>query len=108
MPPVMLMIFAAISGCTDTHLKRLSVGMPRDSVNALMGTNPPHRAASYLTAGKTWDVLMFAPRKAAASDSIPWRKLNVVVLANGRVVGWGWSWWEKFAPGLAIPLPPMK
>lgn len=91
--------------CGDRRLKDLSVGITRDSVNTVMGTETPHRASSYLMEGKFWEVLYYAKPGTAEADSVDWKELSPVVITDGAVSGWGWKYWRPEAERLRVELP---
>ena len=97
-------IVVTVTACGDRRLGKLTEGISKDSVAVVMGTDTPYREEQYLTEGKNWEILMYA-REDSPADTIPWRKLSPVVLADQKVVGWGWSYWEKEAERLKIPVP---
>ncbi len=96
----------ALGACGDRRLKDLSTGINRDSVAVVMGTETPHRSESYLMEGKFWEIFYYAEPGVPASDSVAWRELSPVVIADGGVVGWGWKYWETEAGRLKVQLPP--
>ena len=98
----------ALSACGDTRLKKLSVGIEKDSVAVLMKTDSPHTAASYVTGGKLWEIQFYPTKEVALTDSVDWRDMSPVVFAEGKVAGWGWGYWDKEAAVLEIPMPPKK
>ncbi|HEY3934397.1 MAG TPA: hypothetical protein VGL65_07225 [Gemmatimonadales bacterium] len=93
-----------LAGCGDARLDKLALGVSKDSATALIGATP-HRTLSYLTAGKTWEIELYARSDAGATDSIAWRKMSPVVFINGKSVGWGWSWWNRTAKAQSIVMP---
>ncbi|MEO5824334.1 MAG: hypothetical protein ABIR59_00420 [Gemmatimonadales bacterium] len=102
--------FVAIVGlaaCSDARLKKLSTGIEKDSVAVIMG-NEPHRTQSYQTGGKFWEIMLYARGNEAAEDSVEWGKLTPVVMADGKVAGFGWDYWRKEAETLNIPMPQLK
>jgi hypothetical protein len=96
----------ALTACGDRRLKDLSLGINRDSVAVVMHTDSPHRSESYIMEGKFWEVLYYAEDGVPAADSIPWRELSPVVIADGGVVGWGWDYWEREGGRLKVQLAP--
>lgn len=98
-------LLIGVAACGDSRLKNLSVGMGRDSVAVVMQTDAPHRSESYLLDGKFWEIFYYTRGEAASADSIAWREMSPVVLADGQVAGWGWDYWEGEAERLNIPLP---
>lgn len=113
----------ALVACGDARLGKLAVNMTTDSLAVIM-KGPAHRTQNFLMHGKVWDLSVYdygakplppvvvKTAKGADStvaDSIPWRKLSPVVIIDGKVVGWGWGWWDKESAKLGIPLvPPVK
>ena len=101
-------LLLALTACGDKRLKDLSLGINRDSVAVVMKTDAPHRSESYLMEGKFWEVLYYAKEGVPAADSVAWRKLSPVVIADGAVVGWGWGYWEREGTRLNAPLAPKE
>lgn len=110
----------ALVACGDARLSKLSVNMTKDSLAAVM-KSAPHRTQSLLLNGKVWDVSVYdygqkplppvtvktsMGSDSTVADSIPWRKMSPVVTIDGKVVGWGWGWWDKESAKLRIPLVP--
>lgn len=93
-----------LTACGDARLDKLSLGISKDSAATIIG-DPPHREASYLTAGKLWEVQFYARASAGATDTIPWRKMSPVVFIDHKAVGWGWGWWggESSKQHIAMP-----
>ena len=58
----------------------------------------------FLTEGRMWEVLLYT-RDNAVADTVAWRELSPVILADGKVTGWGWDYWEDQAENLKIPVP---
>ncbi len=98
---------AGLAACSDARLKNLSTGIEKDSLAVVMG-NEPHRTETYQTAGKFWEIMLYARGNEAKEDSVAWGKLSPVVMADGKVVGWGWDYWRKEAETLNIPVPTLK
>lgn len=96
------------AACGDSRLKDLSIGIDRDSVAVVMQTDAPHRSESYLLDGKFWEIFYYSRPDVAPADSVAWRELSPVVLADGQVAGWGWDYWEREAERLRIALPPTE
>ena len=102
---VALVLVAGVTACGDARFKKLSEGIGKDSVAALSGGAVAHRVQAYITGGKLWEVAFFAKPEVKPADSVAWREMTPVVYANDKVAGWGWSYWEKEAATLHIPLP---
>jgi len=95
----------ALQACGDARLKDLSLGINRDSVAVLMETDTPHRSQSFILEGKFWEILYYGDVGVAAADSVAWRDLSPVIIADGGVVGWGWDYWEREGTRLRVDLP---
>ena len=98
----------ALTACGDARLKDLSLGINRDSVAVVMKTDTPHRSESYLMEGKFWEIFYYAEEGVPAADSVAWRELAPVVIADGAVVGWGWKYWDREGERLKVVLPPKE
>ncbi|HRP08961.1 MAG TPA: DUF3192 domain-containing protein [Gemmatimonadales bacterium] len=101
---VVLVLLVGVTACGDARLKKLSLGIDRDSVAVLMGTDQPDRSAGYLLDGKFLEVFYYAPRGKSLSDSAGVREYSPVILADGSVVGWGWDYWGREADRLKVDL----
>lgn len=84
-----------LAACGDSRLRKLSVGISKDSALQIMG-GKPDRAEAYLTNGQMIEALFYG---AAGADSgaTPEEKLTPVVIVNGQLQGWGKEDWEKVA-----------
>lgn len=94
----------ALVACGDARLKKLAIGMPRDSLLAALGSSPPDSEAfvfdkdQYIIDGKSIEVLYYDPKsRMAFVDTVPGEELTPVVLLNGAVSGWGWNYWDSVA-----------
>lgn len=99
-------LLLALTACGDSRLKDLSLGINRDSVAVVMQADAPHRSESYLMEGKFWEIFYYAKQGVPTADSVAWRELSPVVIADGAVVGWGWDYWQDEADRLKVQLPP--
>ena len=93
-----------LAACSDARLDKLTLGISPDSAAKLIG-DAPHRDNAYLTAGKVWDVQLYARSTANPKDSIRWRKMSPVIFIDGKAVGWGWGWWSGAAKKQNILMP---
>ncbi len=105
-PATAILSLAVLTACGDSRTKNLSLGIDRDSVAVVMKSDAPHRSASYLLEGKFLEVFYYAKPDTPATDSVVWRELVPVVLADGAVAGWGWKYWQPEAERLRVELPP--
>jgi hypothetical protein len=97
-------ILTLVTACGDARLDKLSLGVTKDSAAAIIGETP-HRAVSYVTAGKVWEVQFYPRNPAGDADSIPWRKMSPVVFIENKAVGWGWGWWGRESIRQNIVMP---
>jgi len=102
--PVALALAAALAACSsgDARFKQLTVGISKDSALKVMGAAQPLRVDGYLIAGKSLEVLYFAP--AGTADSLPDRQLSPLVAVNGQLIGWGWETLDSVAAETKIPV----
>ncbi len=105
--PVVLaaLTLLSLTACGDARLKKLSVGIDKDSLAVLMAADAPHTSASYLADGKYWELMMYPRKDAAAGDSIGWREMSPVVATDGKVVGWGWTYLDETATKQGFQVP---
>lgn len=103
-----LVLLVLLAACGDSRLKKLSVGINRDSVATIMKADAPTRSETYLVAGKLWEVLLYERKAPEGSDTAATRDLSPVVLADGAVAGWGWGYWDRQAVELKVPVAPGK
>jgi len=94
----------ATIGCegSDPRLKKLAVGMPKDSVVATMGAKAK-RVDPYLYNGRYIEA-MYYPRPGKTDPNIEDRKMAPVVVINGKLAGWGWPYWDSVASSNHIPV----
>jgi len=93
-----------LAACGDARLRKLSVGISKDSTIQIMGAKPD-RAEAYLTGGQAIEALFFGPA-GADSGQTPEEKLTPVVIVNGQLVGWGREEWQKVATEHNIQVKP--
>lgn len=101
---LILALLVGVAACGDARFKKLSLGIDRDSVAVLMGTDRPDRSAGYLLEGKFWEVFYYAPQGKTLGDSAGVRDYTPVVLTDGSVVGWGWDYWGREADRMRLDL----
>ncbi len=101
-----LVAAGALAACSsgDSRLKQLTVGISKDSALKVMGVEKPARTDPYLTDGKFFELMYFAPLGAA--DSVPDREMSPLVAVNGLLVGWGWETVDSVAGATKIPVAP--
>lgn len=97
----------SLAACGDGRLKKLSTGIDTDSLAVLMETDAPHTSTSYLTEGRYWEIYLYTRGNAGAEsgDTVAWRAMSPVVLADGKVTGWGWDYLEQTAARIGVTLP---
>ena len=96
--PTRVLLVAAIillAACGDSRLRKLSVGMSKDSTILVMGGRPD-RAEAYLTGGQMIEALFYG-KAGADSGATPEAELVPVVIVNGQLQSWGKEEWEKVA-----------
>lgn len=93
-------------------------GMPKDSVMQIIGTGPltglysdtlrlekGFRRSSYFVDGKTYEVLYYRELQGNVAEPVQQAKETPIVLANGKVLGWGWRFYVDAMEDLKLPSP---
>ena len=96
-------------GCEreDARLKKLTVGISKDSAIAAMGAKPD-RIEPYLIHAQYIQTLFFARSGKTDEASRALHKMAPVVTIGEKVVGWGWPYWDSVAGKNGIVIPEKK
>ena len=95
-----------LCACGDASIKKLSTGITRDSLLKIVGQGSttgdslPHvyRTERYLLSGKMTDVYFYIPTdQKSPADSVAEKELTPIVLTDGKVSGWGWTYFDSLA-----------
>lgn len=115
-----LLLLIAVPSCAslDTvraknreNLNRLAAGMSKGEVLSVMGTKTvqtydpflglpdetitnPYRTELYRAGGSVWELLLYYTDLKAADGGITDDELTPLVLKDGKLDGWGWSYWD--------------
>ena len=102
---VLSLVIVAV-GCEreDGRLKKLTVGISKDSAASAMGAKPD-RVESYLVNSQYIQTLFFVRSGKTDSASRALRKMAPVVTISDKVVGWGWPFWDSVAGKNKIEVP---
>ena len=112
---VLALSVSSLAGCGDANIKKLSVGITRDSVLKILAqgatstdsTANVYREERYLNAGQMITMLLYTTTgKEEGVDSIPERELTPVVLRNDTLTGWGWAYHDSVAKANNIVIKP--
>lgn len=91
------------------NLNRLALGMTKEEVLAVMGTKTvttyrdgvrgeqitnPYRTEVHQAGGHVWEILFYYTDNKADDGAITDDELTPIVLKDGRLDGWGWSYWQ--------------
>ena len=105
-----------ISGCGDARIENLSQGISRDSALAILSEGAAggdslanvYKQETYLLDGRTTNVLFYHRRgvKQEADSSVALSSLTPVVISDGKVTGWGWTYYDSLAKANNIPVQP--
>ena len=98
----LLLLALALAACGDSRLKKLTAGIPRDSVIKVMG-GEPERVDAYRVNTQLIEALMYG-KKGADSGKTEERKMSPVVVIDGVLTAWGWTRWDSIAGSYQIPL----
>ena len=110
---------ALLSGCGDANIRKLSVGIPRDSVIKILAlgstaqdsTPNVYREERYLYDGQWISILLYSHtgvKEGAGADTIPEGELIPVVLRNDTLTGWGWEHHDSVAVANKIVIKPRE
>jgi len=113
MKQIILVLMAAlfITGCAtmsdrtlvsnSKSLNNLSLGMSKEEVLKIMGTEPvtsegqsvdnPYRRDIFKGSSNTYEILYYVSDVKINDGSISDNELTPIVLLDGKLVGWGWD-----------------
>lgn len=102
-----LVLALVVSGCErgDARLEQLTVGISKDSVVAVMGA-PARRVDPFLSRGQYIEAMYFAKDGGSGAEARTDRSLSPVIVVNGQLAGWGWTYWDSVATEHNIPVEP--
>jgi len=80
----------------DSRLEHLTVAISKDSVLKVMG-QAPKRLDPYLTEGRYIEAMYYPRRGKADPESGKDRNMAPVIVVDGKLVGWGWDFWDSTA-----------
>lgn len=97
---------SGVRAANRERLNSLSQGMTKEHVLKVMGTGTqkirggeritnPYRSEAYNAGGFSWEVLFYYTDIKRADDAITDDELTPIVLKDGKVDGWGWTYWQE-------------
>jgi hypothetical protein len=112
----------ATAACGDTRLEKLSAGISRDSALAIINEGAAgdslarvYRQESYLLENKQGNahlanVLFYNEKgiKEADDPALSRDATTPIVVSDGKVIGWGWTYYDSVAKANNIPAPAAK
>jgi hypothetical protein len=111
----LVLAVVSLAACEDKNIRKLTVGIPRDSVLKVLATggtgtdSTPNvfREERYLHDGHFITLLMYTSTgKEEGRDSIPEGDLIPVVLRDDTLTGWGWEHHDSVARANNIVIKP--
>ena len=112
---ILLCLSILLTACSTTtaqvradnreNLLNLSIGMSKEKVLDIMGkdvdktkdghiiTNP-YRTEMYQVNGNIFELLLYYTDLKKNDGAITDDELTPIVIKNGKVDGWGWSYWD--------------
>lgn len=114
---VLALSVASLAACGDANLRKLNVGMARDSVLKVLGqgsvssdsTPNVYREERYLYGGQMITMLLYTNTgKEEGVDTLPERELIPVVLRNDTLTGWGWEHHDSVARAINVEIKPRE
>jgi hypothetical protein len=111
-------IALATAACSDSRLEKLSTGISRDSVLAIINEGATgdslarvYRQESYLLPNKKGNVhlanILFYNKsgiKAVDDSTLARNATTPIVISDGKVLGWGWTYYDSLAKANNIPV----
>lgn len=110
---IALLLLALLGGCASLadirawnrqNLLQLSTGASKADVLRIMGTDTisaegsvitnPYRSELYRSEARTVELMLYYTDIKKADGAITDDELTPIVLIDGRVDGWGWSYWD--------------
>ena len=102
---------AAATGCRDKRLDKLEAGLTRDSVLALINDGNKSDSLAHVYKQETYFLqnlkgnvrygnILFYNRKGVKESDQPKLEREAatpIVLADGKVIGWGWTFYDSVA-----------
>jgi outer membrane protein assembly factor BamE (lipoprotein component of BamABCDE complex) len=111
---VVLLVAVLLSGCATMsglrsenrlNIMKLSPGMGKPEVSSIMGTKlystmagkmtNPYRSEMYRAQGSSIEVLMYYTDIKSEAKAITDDDLTPVIFVDGKLDGWGWSYWQS-------------
>jgi len=111
---IIVLVGIILMGCTTTrtisshnrkNLLHLSYGMSKEAVLRVMGTKTenvfrltvtnPYRTEMYHATGDVLEILFYFTDEKEMDRAITDDELTPIVLKNGKLDGWGWSYWDN-------------
>lgn len=103
-PALGLLFLSACGDKADARLEKLSAGISKDSVLAVMGVEKPQRVDPFLINGQFIEAMYFPKSGAADSASVADRNMSPAIVVDGKLVAWGWKQWDSIAAEKKIPV----
>jgi len=97
---------AQVRGENRQNLMHLSVGLNKQDVLKVMGTETkktdvgsvitnPYRTEMYKVNNNTFELLLYYTDLKKSDGAITDDELTPIIIKNGKVDGWGWSYWNN-------------
>jgi hypothetical protein len=102
-----------LAACGDARIDKLSTGISRDSVLAIINEGAGgdslarvYKQETYLLNGRMTDVLFYNKQgiKQREDSTLAADKQMPIVLVDGKVTGWGWTYYDSVAKANNIPV----
>jgi len=112
----------ATTACSDTRLEKLSTGIGRDSALAIINEGAAgdslarvYRQETYLLANREGNAhltnILFYSKKGIKESENPELSPDAttpIVVSDGKVIGWGWTYYDSLAKANNIPTTARK
>jgi hypothetical protein len=107
----------ATVACSDARLDKLSTGISRDSVLAIINDGGGgdslarvYKQETYLLNGRMTNVLFYNKQavKQSEDSALAAKSQTPIVVVDGKVTGWGWTYYDSLAKANNIPVKEHK
>lgn len=113
--PASLACAAAVTlaACGDSRIAKLTPGITRDSALKVINEGSDdslarvYKQEMYLVDGKHLNVVFYNKDgiKQESDSTLAANKQTPIVIADNKVVGWGWQSYDSLAKAINIPIP---
>ena len=102
------LVLATACERADPRLQTLTVGIGKDSALKLMQVPQPRRLDPYLIHGQYIEAMYLPKSRDESKPGLTDRAMSPLVVINGKLTGWGWTYWDSVAAANKIEVQAKK